>query len=152
MAWCLAAQDSIAQGPPERFRWAGVRSRRRLAPPSKGSLLRRHWSTGRWGGSGAGNVDARRSAKALVSWTLSAVLAGSAGAQPAPSPPLPGGGETISVRVVNLEVEVTDAAGQPVRGLHSSDFSLRVAGHELPIDFFSEVRDALTVAEASDTA
>jgi VWFA-related protein len=96
-------------------------------------------------------VGRRRAAKALCGWILGVAGASAALAQPA-KPPLSGGGETISVRVVNLEVEVTDAAGKPVRGLHSSDFKLRIDGKDVPIDFFSEIRDAKTVADESESA
>lgn len=48
--------------------------------------------------------------------------------------------EVLDVRVVNLEVVVTDKDGVPVRGLGPEDFLLRVDGEEVPIDYFTEVR------------
>ncbi|MEE2776443.1 MAG: VWA domain-containing protein [Acidobacteriota bacterium] len=47
--------------------------------------------------------------------------------------------EVLDVRVVNVEVVVTDGKGLRVRGLEASDFRLLVDGEEVPIDFFSEV-------------
>jgi len=52
--------------------------------------------------------------------------------------------ETIDVRVVNLEVVVTDAQGNRVPGLGRDDFRVLVDGAERPIDFWSEVRDGET--------
>ncbi len=48
-------------------------------------------------------------------------------------------GETIEVRVVNLEVVVTDRDDNRVTGLEPGDFELYVDGEETPIDFFSEI-------------
>lgn len=59
-------------------------------------------------------------------------------------------GEEIQVRVVNLEVVVTDRQGQRVHGLTADDFRLRVDGQDMPIDFFSEIADGLRV-ETVDT-
>ncbi len=50
-------------------------------------------------------------------------------------------GEQIEVRVVNLEVVVTDRQGNRVSGLTADDFSLKVDGDNLPIDFFSEIAE-----------
>ncbi len=55
--------------------------------------------------------------------------------------------EVIDVRVVNLESVVTDAAGERVRGLTRDDFRLIVDGREVPIDYFSEVRDGVVLPE-----
>jgi VWFA-related protein len=56
-------------------------------------------------------------------------------------------GEVIDVRVVNFETVVTDASGQRVSGLTRDDFRLLVDGRELPIDYFSEVRDGKILPE-----
>lgn len=62
------------------------------------------------------------------------------GASPAPSSSQPTTlGESIDVRVVNVEAVVTDRAGVRVTGLEPSDFRLIVDGVETPIDYFSEV-------------
>lgn len=49
-------------------------------------------------------------------------------------------GEVIDVRVVNVEVVVTDRDGNRVPGLSSDDFRLTVDGVETPIQYFSEIR------------
>lgn len=50
-------------------------------------------------------------------------------------------GEKVEVRVVNLEVVVTDKQGNRVSDLTADDFQLKVDGESLPIDFFSEIAD-----------
>ncbi|HEV8580875.1 MAG TPA: VWA domain-containing protein [Thermoanaerobaculia bacterium] len=50
-------------------------------------------------------------------------------------------GESIDVRVVNVEAMVTDGKGKPVRGLTAKDFRLLVDGGEVPIEYFTEVLD-----------
>lgn len=58
----------------------------------------------------------------------------------------PAFGEEIDVRVVNIEVVVTDRDGNRVQDLKPADFLLRVDGKEVPIGYFSEVRDGRSVA------
>jgi VWFA-related protein len=60
-------------------------------------------------------------------------------ARAADEPPL--FGESIDVRVVNVEAVVTDRSGNRVTGLKPGDFRLRVDGKEVPIEYFSEVHD-----------
>lgn len=57
--------------------------------------------------------------------------------------PVPRGafGEVVDVRVIDVEVVVTDAEGRRVSGLEKDDFQLFVNGLETPIAFFDEVRD-----------
>jgi VWFA-related protein len=50
-------------------------------------------------------------------------------------------GESIDVRVVNVEAVVTDRSGHRVTGLKPGDFRLRVDGKEVPIEYFTEVHD-----------
>lgn len=57
----------------------------------------------------------------------------------------PAFGEIVDVRVVNLEVVVTDGK-ERVRGLTSDDFRLQVNGEEVPIEFFTEVRGGQAIA------
>jgi VWFA-related protein len=80
------------------------------------------------------NQSMVRSATRLLAM-LAPLLASSARAQ-APA----GFGETVEVRVINLEVVVTDKQGLPVTGLGPNDFVLSVDGKELPLSYFSEVR------------
>lgn len=60
-------------------------------------------------------------------------------ARAADEPPL--FGESIDVRVVNVEAVVTNRSGKRVTGLKPSDFRLRVDGKEVPIEYFTEVHD-----------
>ncbi|HEV8242176.1 MAG TPA: VWA domain-containing protein [Thermoanaerobaculia bacterium] len=48
-------------------------------------------------------------------------------------------GEALDVRVVNVEVVVTDKKGTRVDGLRAEDFTLEVDGKVVPIDYFAEV-------------
>lgn len=92
-------------------------------------------------------------ARVLTAWAVAAgTLAALAAAQTAP--PEPAGappaavapfGETVEVRVVNLEVVVTDRDGLPVTGLGIDDFRLSVDGTEQPIRYFTEVRGGAAV-------
>jgi VWFA-related protein len=54
-------------------------------------------------------------------------------------------GETIDVRVVNVEVVAT-SGGQLLRGLAASDFRLLIDGREVPIEFFTEVEEGTAAA------
>jgi len=74
--------------------------------------------------------------------SLVALLALAAAASPLPAQqPEPAVfGEIVEVRVVNLEIVVTDKEGLAVTGLAPRDFVLKVDGAEQPIDFFTEVR------------
>ncbi len=53
--------------------------------------------------------------------------------------------ETIDVRVVNVEVVVTDRQGNRVQGLKPPDFELLVDGKPTPIDYFTEIEDGLAL-------
>jgi len=48
-------------------------------------------------------------------------------------------GETVDVRVIDVEVVVTDDEGRRVTGLGRDDFRLLVNGRETPVAFFDEV-------------
>lgn len=68
------------------------------------------------------------------------------------SPP-PVFGEELEVRVVNFEVVVTDRKGNRVSGLKPEDFRLRVDGKEVPVEYFTEVKEGRAVTPAgSDPA
>jgi VWFA-related protein len=54
-------------------------------------------------------------------------------------------GESIDVRVVNVEAVVTDRHGQRIKGLNPADFRLLVDGKEVPIDYFTEIRGGAAV-------
>jgi len=55
-------------------------------------------------------------------------------------------GETVEVRVVNLEVEVTDPDGFPVTGLGPDDIRLVVDGEPVEIRYFTEIRSGTAIA------
>ena len=70
-----------------------------------------------------------------------------AAAQDSPLPDL--FSDVIDVRVVNVEVVVTDRAGNRIRGLQPGDFELHVDGETVPIDYFTEIDEGRAL-EASD--
>ena len=70
--------------------------------------------------------------------------------EPSPSPPEepsepPVFSEAIDVLVVNLETVVTDREGNRVPDLTPEDFRLFVDGVEVPIDYFTEIREGMTL-------
>ena len=85
---------------------------------------------------------ARRASRARVAFAaiLAACLAIPAAAQTPAQTAHPGVfGEALDVRVVNVEVVVTDKKGTRVDGLRAEDFTLEVDGQVVPIDYFAEV-------------
>jgi VWFA-related protein len=56
-------------------------------------------------------------------------------------------GEVIDVRLVNLEIVVTDKEGNRVPQLSPEDFRLLIDEEEVPIEFFTEVRNGIAMAE-----
>ena len=58
--------------------------------------------------------------------------------------------EVVDVKVINLEVVVTDRAGNLVSDLEPDDFRLLVDGREVTIDYFSEVREGTAVAGGNE--
>ncbi len=89
----------------------------------------------------------------FVSLSLPAGVARPAPAQEAPPPALPGVfGEVVEVRVINLEVVVTDRDGVRVPGLSATDFRLLVDGEEVPIQYFTEIRGGEAVEPEGERA
>ncbi len=62
-----------------------------------------------------------------------------------PKAEIPVIGETIDVRVVNVEAVVTNPSGQRVPGLSTADFRLLVDGREVPIEYFAEITEGKSV-------
>ena len=60
-------------------------------------------------------------------------------------------GEIIDVRVVNLEVVVSEK-GERVTGLRPEDFLLTVDGEEIPIEYFTEVHGGTAVLRGDESA
>ncbi len=84
------------------------------------------------------SVSSQALATAAACLLLSSVL-------PAQDEP-PFFGETIDVRVINVEAVVTDQAGERVHDLGPEDFRLLVDGQEVEIAYFTEVRAGEAVA------
>jgi VWFA-related protein len=80
---------------------------------------------------------------------LAATLSAAAQQTPSAGAP-PVFGEEVDVRVVNLEVVVTDRDGNRVPNLAPGDFHLRVDGKDVPIEYFTEVREGRSVAEPAE--
>ena len=59
-------------------------------------------------------------------------------------------GDVIDVRVVNLEVVVTDKAGNRITGLQPEDFRLMVDKREVPIEYFTEVSGGTAVMRGDE--
>lgn len=95
----------------------------------------------------------RRSlACSVLSLGLSLSAAAQQFSQPSSQPSSEPFGEVIDVRVVNVEVVVTDKDGKRVTGLKPGDFGLRVDGEDIPIAFFTEVREGISVPAAAKGA
>jgi VWFA-related protein len=79
-----------------------------------------------------------RTAAALI---LSAATA--LAQQPAPqaAPQLPTFSESVEVRVLNLDVDVSDSKGNPVTDLKREDFVLKIGGKPVPIEYFSMINE-----------
>jgi VWFA-related protein len=61
-------------------------------------------------------------------------------------------GESIDVRLVNVEAVVTDGKGERVRGLAAADFRLLVDGREVPVEYFTEVVEGKAATAAAPGA
>ncbi|HSG38376.1 MAG TPA: VWA domain-containing protein [Thermoanaerobaculia bacterium] len=86
--------------------------------------------------------------RAVLAIQLFFILSSFAAAQQAPAAEPPIFGEALDVRVVNVEVVVTGKDGNRVSGLKPEDFLLRVDGKEVPIEYFTEVKEGRSVAPA----
>ncbi len=87
----------------------------------------------------------------LAALILLAALLVTAAPAPAQQDDLPAVfSEVIDVRVVNIEVVVTDRQGNRIHDLVASDFELLVDGEPVPIDYFTEIQEGL-VRETDDS-
>ena len=84
---------------------------------------------------------------AAALWLLPALPAV---AQDSPLPDL--FSEAIDVRVVNVEVVVTDREGNRIRGLTANDFELLVDGEPAPIAYFTEIDEGIVRAAPASGA
>jgi VWFA-related protein len=88
----------------------------------------------------------------LLALVATAALFSPALAQQDPPLDLPKLTETIDIRVVNVDVVVTDRKGMPVTGLKKEDFELYENGQPKAITNFYEVEGARAVSEVVETA
>ena len=87
----------------------------------------------------------------VTSWILAAIVPlATAAAQQQDLPAV--FSEVIDVRVVNVEVVVTDRQGDRVHGLKAADFELLVDGEPTPIEYFTEIEDGLAKETSNDVA
>ena len=84
----------------------------------------------------------------IVPFTVLGLAASPGAGQDAPLPDL--FADTIDVRVVNVEVVVTDHDGYRIQGLEASDFELLVDGQPVPISYFTEVDDGHAMTSLED--
>jgi VWFA-related protein len=61
-------------------------------------------------------------------------------------------GDSIDVRVVNVEAVITDGKGERVRGLSAADFRLLVDGREMPVEYFTEIQEGKAAAVGTPNA
>ena len=69
-----------------------------------------------------------------------------------PAPTLPTFSESVEVRVLNLDVDVTDSKGNPVTDLKKDDFVLKIGGKAVPIEYFTLVNEGTIHAPDLATA
>jgi len=72
---------------------------------------------------------------------LTILLAASAAAASAQEQGLPAFREAVEVRVMDLDVVVTNSRGRPVPDLTQGEFSVKVDGKLVPIDYFTRVEE-----------
>jgi VWFA-related protein len=63
------------------------------------------------------------------------------GQEAGPAPQVPVFSERVEVRVLDLDVDVTDSKGTPVTDLKREDFTVKIGGKPMPIDYFARVAD-----------
>lgn len=67
------------------------------------------------------------------------ILGAAAALAQEPAPPVPTFSERVEVRVLDLDVDVTDSKGQPVTDLKREDFTVKIGKKTVPIDYFARV-------------
>jgi VWFA-related protein len=92
-------------------------------------------------------VNSRWDPRAIVSGFLLLAATSSEAQEPTPSFT-----EQVEVRVMDIDVAVTDRDGKPVADLKREDFTVRVGGKVLPIDYFARVEAGAIHAPDLSTA
>jgi len=82
---------------------------------------------------------------------LLAAVAVAVAQEPAPIAP-PTFSERVEVRVLNLDVDVTDSQGNPVTDLKKEDFTVTIGKQPAPIDYFTRVDQGAIHAPDLSTA
>ena len=75
-----------------------------------------------------------------------------AATSPEKTAPFPTFSERVEVRVLDLDVEVTDSKGQSVPDLKREDFTVKIGGKAFPVDYFSRVEQGTIHAPDLATA
>ena len=101
-------------------------------------------------------IPMKRTILGILLAAASAALAQQQPSKPPPAQPqqapLPAFTESVEVRVMDLDVVVTDSKGQPISDLARQDFAVRVDGKSVPIDYFARVEDGTIHAPDLSTA
>ncbi len=86
-----------------------------------------------------------------IGWTGAILLAGvlPVGAAEPANQQVQVFGESIDVRVVNVETVVVDKKGERVRGLSAADFRLLVDGREVPVEYCTEIEEGKAAASST---
>ena len=85
--------------------------------------------------------------------TLAAILlAGLSAGLSAQQQDMPTFRESVEVRVMDLDVVVTDSKGRHVSDLTQSDFAVKVAGKPVPLDYFARIEEGAIHAPDLATA
>jgi VWFA-related protein len=100
-------------------------------------------------------VKQMKRASRILPFLLSSLALAQASA-PQPASPqkanLPTFRETVEVRVMDLDVSVTDSKGRPVGDLKKEDFVVKIDGQTVPIDYFTRIEEGTIHAPDLATA
>ena len=93
----------------------------------------------------------KRTLTTLVAISLAAQMAGQGRLEKQQDPPPPRLVENIDVRIINIDVVVTDRRGNPISGLTKDDFEIRENNVPKPITNFYEVSGSAARNVVADT-
>jgi VWFA-related protein len=92
----------------------------------------------------SGMVKLMKRALTILPLFVSSLVIAQAPAAPQAAPQkanLPAFRETVEVRVMDLDVAVTDSKGRPVGDLKKEDFVVKIDGQTVPIDYFTRIEE-----------